>query len=115
MASTSAGFIGHIGDIDVLLTDHCGKLIQHIGNIFMENCNSSGLTAYAHIAGRIIYAVANIAVLQIIHQFFHSHLRTVILGFLGACAQMRDHDTAGLSCCRRIREIRYITGYLATL
>ena len=29
----TAGFVGHIGDIDVLLTDHCGKLIQHLGNI----------------------------------------------------------------------------------
>ena len=81
----------------------------------MENSNSPSLAAYAHVAGRIIYAVADIAVLQIIHHLFHSHLRTVILGFLGACTQMRDHDTAGLSCCRRIREIRYITGYLAAL
>ena len=81
----------------------------------MENGHAPCLGADAHVAGRIVYAVADIAVFQIIHDLFHGHHGAVVLGFLGAGAQMRNHNTSLLACRGGIGKIGHIAGNLAAL
>ena len=75
----AAGLICHIGDIDACITQNGCKFRDHIGNIFMEQRNTSLFGADAHIAVRIIDGIDDITVFQIISQLLYSHFGTVIL------------------------------------
>ena len=74
----------------------------------MENRNASRLCADSHVTFRIVDAVDDIAVFQIVHHLFHRHFGTVIFGFFRGSAEMRNHDTSFFSRRYRIGEIGYI-------
>ena len=80
----------------------------------MENRHTACLFTNTHITPRVVYAVGNVAVLQIILHLSDSHHRTVILGFLCRRAKMRDHNTSILPCCRGIWKIGHILSHPAS-
>ena len=81
----------------------------------MEDADSAGLGTYAHVAGRVIHAVFDISVFQVIHQLLHRHRRAVVLGFLRGRSQMGDDDAALLSGRHGIREVGYVPAHLSAL
>ena len=69
----SFGLIGHIGNIDAVITEKRGEFRYHIRHIQVEYCDSSRLITDSHITGRIIHTVIDISVFQEILQLLNRH------------------------------------------
>ena len=78
----------------VILLNFARDLLVDENAVLDENRYTSCLRTDTHVTFRIIDAVDDITVLQVIHKFFDCHLRTIIFRFLRRSAQMRDYDTA---------------------
>ena len=79
----------------------------------MEDRHTTRLLTYTHIALRIIHAVGNVAVFQIILHLLHSHHSTVVLRLLRGRAKVRNHDAAFLPRRGGIWEIGHVFSHLA--
>ena len=65
-------------------------------------------SADAHLAVRIVHGVADVPVVQVIHDLLHCHDRAVVLRFLCGSAEVGRHDGVLHLHGQRIREIREV-------
>ena len=79
----------------------------------MKHGHAALCLAYAHIAGRKIDGVLDIAILQVICQLLHRHHRAVVLGLLCGSAQMGKQDNPLHVCNLWIGKIADIVAHLS--
>src|SRR5699024_9623296 len=72
-----AALVCHKGNIDPLLSHQTRELPQHIGDIFVKNCNPRFLASGSHITVREINRMGDISVFKEILYLFCSHLCAV--------------------------------------
>ena len=71
----------------------------------MEDRDTARRSAHAHAACRIVDAVADVAVLQVIHEFLGCHHRAIVLGLRRGSSKVRRRDTSSHSGYSRIGEV----------
>ena len=107
-----AGLVLETVDVDVRITEGLRDLSEHVRDVPVQDGDTSAAAADTHIGIREVHGVMDITVVEVILYLLDRHHRTVVLGLLGGCAEMRQDDGPRHHRRLRIREVGHIGLYL---
>ena len=91
----ASGLVGHTLHVGVVLGENGRDLADHVGHVGVQARDAAGRAGLAHVAGRVVDGVDDVAVLQVILELADGHIGAVGLGLASAGARVRGDKRVG--------------------